>query len=176
MNCHSNAELCIRVSKGPDKKVSLPCCPFVPGQKKFTCPAVPLSRDKKNFLVLLSLFPGTRAAAKIVGQTPWSLDVQGQNNCQRKTKILKSFFFSKFLFFTLLYLLSHGCPGIFRDGTGQVVKIPTRPVPWLNIKTLSRSTSRPRFQLAVPALEKMLNLSRCLFVLVEGDASNLQLG
>ena len=130
MNCHSNAELCIRVSKGPDKKVSLSCCPFVPGQKKFTCPAVPLSRDKKNFLVLLSLFPGTRAAAKIVGQTPWSLDVQGQNNCQRKTKILKSFFFLKIsIFYSSLPFvpwLSWDIPGW--DWTGRQNTHPARPV------------------------------------------------
>jgi hypothetical protein len=37
-------------------------CPFVPGKKKY-------------FLVLLFLCPGTRAGAKIPGQTPLSWDV-----------------------------------------------------------------------------------------------------
>ena len=60
-------------------------CPFVPGQK-IPCPAVPLSRDKKSFLVRLSLCPGTkkvslshcpgtRATAKIPGQALLSRDV-----------------------------------------------------------------------------------------------------
>ena len=40
-------------------------CPFVPGQK--------------YFLVPVSLCPRTRAGAKIPGQTPLSLDAQGQN-------------------------------------------------------------------------------------------------
>ena len=31
-----------------DKKVFLSRCPFVPGQKKFPCHAVPLSRDKRS--------------------------------------------------------------------------------------------------------------------------------
>jgi hypothetical protein len=39
--------------------------PFVPGQKNNSCPGVPC--------------PGTRAEAKITGQTPQSRDVPGQN-------------------------------------------------------------------------------------------------
>ena len=39
-------------------------CPFVPGQR--------------NFLVPVSLCPGTRAGAKIPGQCPLSRDVPGQ--------------------------------------------------------------------------------------------------
>ena len=60
-----------RVSKGRDVPLSL--CPRT---KKFSCPAVPLSRDKKSFLVMLSLCPGTREAAKIPGQDGLSRDVQ----------------------------------------------------------------------------------------------------
>ena len=41
-------------------------CPFVPGQK--------------NFLVPVSLCPGTRAGAKIPGQTPLSQDFPEQNH------------------------------------------------------------------------------------------------
>ena len=41
---------------------------------------VSLSRDKNKFLVPLSLCPGTRAAAKILGQTPLSRDVPGKNH------------------------------------------------------------------------------------------------
>ena len=40
-------------------------CPFVPGQK--------------NFLVPVSLCPGTRAGANVPGQNPLSRDVPGQN-------------------------------------------------------------------------------------------------
>ena len=40
-------------------------CPFVPGQR--------------NVLVLVSLSPGTRAGAKILGQTSLSWDIPGQN-------------------------------------------------------------------------------------------------
>ena len=54
-------------------------CPFVPGQKKFPCPVVPLSRDKKVLPVPLSLCPGTMAGANVPGQTPLSRDVPGQN-------------------------------------------------------------------------------------------------
>jgi hypothetical protein len=48
------------------------CCPFVPVQK--------------YFLVSLSFCPGTRAGAKILGQTPLSWDVPGQNHFAPKTK------------------------------------------------------------------------------------------
>jgi hypothetical protein len=44
-----------------------------------------LSRDKKVLAVPVSLCPGTRARAKIPGQTPLSRDVPGQN----KLKIFK---------------------------------------------------------------------------------------
>ena len=40
-----------------DKKVSLSRRPFVPGQKSFACPAVPLSRDKGR-----SKCPGTNSS------------------------------------------------------------------------------------------------------------------
>ena len=33
-------------------------CPFVPGQKSFACPVVPLSRDKKYFLSRCPFVPG----------------------------------------------------------------------------------------------------------------------
>ena len=71
-----------------------------PGTKKFPCPAVPLSRDKKKIIVQLSLCPGTRAAAKIPRQTPLSRDVPGQKHYIKISKI--SCFrtsFSCFLFF-----------------------------------------------------------------------------
>ena len=45
------------------------------GSKKFPCPAITLSWDKKSFLVPLSLCPWTRVAAKIPGQAPLSLDI-----------------------------------------------------------------------------------------------------
>ena len=47
-------------------------CPFVPRQK--------------YFLVPLSLCPGTRAGAKIPGQTPLSRDVPGQNHIPKRTQ------------------------------------------------------------------------------------------
>ena len=72
-----------------------------PGTKKFACPAVPLSRDKKRFACLPSLCPGTRAAAKIPGQTPLSQHISGQ----------------------AVKILSHGKMSKYRPG-------PSRPVPW----------------------------------------------
>jgi hypothetical protein len=47
-------------------------CPFVPGQR--------------NFLVPVSLCPGTRAEANVPGQTPLSRDVPGQNHLPKKAK------------------------------------------------------------------------------------------
>ena len=47
-------------------------CPFAPGQR--------------NFLVPVSLCPGTRAGANVPGQTPLSWDVQGQNHFPKRTK------------------------------------------------------------------------------------------
>ena len=64
-----------RVSKGQDVPLSL-----CPGTKKFPCPVVPLSRDKKVLPVPLSLCPGTRAGANVPGQTPLSRPVPGQND------------------------------------------------------------------------------------------------
>ena len=50
-------------------------CPFVPGQK--------------NFLVPVSLCPGTRAGANVPGQTPLSRDVPGQNEFKNFKKMTK---------------------------------------------------------------------------------------
>ena len=72
-----------RVSKGQDnsgqdvslsrgKKISLSRRPFVPGQKK-------------SFLVPLSLCPGKRAAATILGQTSLSWDILGTKKHQIKS-------------------------------------------------------------------------------------------
>ena len=47
----------------------------------FQFPFVP---RQKYFLVLLSLCLGTRAGAKVRGQTPLSWDVQGQNHFPKK--------------------------------------------------------------------------------------------
>ena len=55
-------ELCTRVSAGRD----------VPGQK--------------HFLVPVSLCPGTRAGANVLGQTPLSRDVLGQNHLPLRSK------------------------------------------------------------------------------------------
>ena len=70
-----------------DKKVYLSRCPFVLGQKSFLFP--------------LSLCPRTRAAAKILRQTPLSRMI-GKKKSQKKSNIV------------LLSL----CPWIFQDGTG----------------------------------------------------------
>ena len=96
-------------------------CEFLPGTKKFPCLAVPLTRDKKVVPVQLSLCPGTRADAKILGQTLLSRDKTRVKKSQKKSQ----FFFSKIVFFFILFfLLSRGCPGIFHNETGQTVKIP----------------------------------------------------
>ena len=89
------------------------CCPFVPGQR--------------NFLVPVSLCPGTRAGAKIPGQTPLSLD-----------------------FLKRPFLLSHstgqngtGCQNLVpshpmsRPGFWQAV--PAHHVPWQDIEFFSLS-------------------------------------
>ena len=47
----------------------------VPGQTRMGRPVVPLSWDKPRCDVPLSLCPGTRAGAKILGQTPLFQDV-----------------------------------------------------------------------------------------------------
>ena len=47
-------------------------CPFVPGQK--------------NFLVPVSLYPGTRAGANVPGQTPLSRDFTFPNEHKRQEK------------------------------------------------------------------------------------------
>ena len=46
-------------------------CPFVPGQR--------------NFLVPVSLCPGTRAGENVPGQCPLSRDVPGQNHIPNRT-------------------------------------------------------------------------------------------
>ena len=115
-----------------ERDVQLSLCP---GTKKFPCPAVPLSRAKNKFLVLLSLCPGTRAAAKITGQTPLSLDIPGQK-CPKEPKIFKKKKKKKkskhfFLNFCSIFLLFFPfCPVVVPglSGTGQAVKIPSRPV------------------------------------------------
>ena len=61
-----------------DKNISLSRCPFVPGQK--------------YFLVPLSLCPGTRAGAKIMGQTTLSLDPRTKSFSQKKPKNRKRTF------------------------------------------------------------------------------------
>ena len=60
----------------PGRDVPLSLCP---GTKKFHCPVVPLSWDKKVLPVPVSLCPGTRSGANVPGQTPLSRDVPGQN-------------------------------------------------------------------------------------------------
>ena len=88
-------------------------CPFVSGQK--------------NLLVSLSLCPGTRAVAKIPGQTSLSWDVPGQNHYLIGKKDVKKS--QKLSFFsavncnicTLFSLLTRGCPRIIRDETGCLV-------------------------------------------------------
>ena len=124
------------------------CCPFVPGQKKFP---VPLSRDKKVLPVPLSLCSGTRAGAKIPGQTFLSRDVLEQKN---EKKIAKIFFFKNCNFIIIFFLLSRGCPGIFRDRTGQAVKILSRPVPWQDIKISARPVLRQNFELVPLSRDK----------------------
>ena len=74
----------ISVSKGRDVTRD------VQGQTGTGRTTVPLTQDKDIFLVLVSLCPGTRAEAKIPGQTPLSRDVPGQNkfkNLKKKDEI-----------------------------------------------------------------------------------------
>ena len=59
------------VSKGRDI-LGQSGCHFVPGQK--------------YFLVPLSLYPGTRARTKILGQAPLFRDVPGQNHFPKRTQ------------------------------------------------------------------------------------------
>ena len=71
-------------------------CPFVPGQKKI--------------LVLLSLCPGTRAAAKIPGQTPLSREVPEKTTTWLAKKI-KNCQIKNCNYFTLFSF----CPGTKED-------------------------------------------------------------
>merc|ERR1712051_922 len=121
-----------RVSKGRDvpRDVPLSLCP---GTKKFPCPVVPLSRDKKVLPVPLSLCPGTRAGANVPGQTPLSRDVSGQNefqNFQKKDQI--------FCFRT-----SFSC---FRTSFSAVSCFVPRPIPDFTCP----GPSRPGFYLSRP--------------------------
>ena len=77
-------------------------CEFLPGTKKFPCLAVPLTRDKKVLPVPLSLCPGTRADAKIPGQTLLSRDKTRAKKSQKKSQ----FFFSKIVFFLFSFSFS----------------------------------------------------------------------
>ena len=83
-------------------------CEFLPGTKKFPCLAVPLTRDKKVLPVPLSLCPGTRADAKIPGQTLLSRDKTRAKKSQKKSQ----FFFQKLYFF---YSLFPSLPWLSRD-------------------------------------------------------------
>ena len=60
-----------------DLRTSVACCGH---------PVVPLSPGQKYFLVLLSLCAGTRAGAKIPGQTPLTWDIPEQNNFPQKNQ------------------------------------------------------------------------------------------
>ena len=53
-------------------------------------PYLAFSRYKKN-LVPVSLCPWTRAGAKILGQTPLSRDVPGQNELKKKSSFRTTF-------------------------------------------------------------------------------------
>ena len=90
------------------------------GTKKFPCPAVPLFGTKKVSLSRCpfvtrqeqqekscnKLFcPRTKKNVKKVKK------VKNVKKCQIMSKNVKK------IIFTLFSLLSHGCPGIFRDGT-----------------------------------------------------------
>ena len=96
-------------------------CPFVPGQKsflvplflcsgqkKFLCLAVPLSQDKSS-----RKNPATNSS--VAGPKKMSKKSKMSKNV-KKCQIMSKFV--KRIIFTLFSLLSHGCPGIFRDGTG----------------------------------------------------------
>ena len=116
-------------------------CPFVPGQK--------------NFLVPVSLCPGTRAGANVPGQTPLSRDVPGQNELKifKKNDQISCFWtsfscfrtsFSCFrtsfsCFRTTFSVLEHHfpvlerpfllCPVLSRVPS-RIFAVPARPVPW----------------------------------------------
>ena len=68
-------------------------------------------------------------------------------------------------FFTLFSLLSHGCPGIFRDGTGCQNPVPACPVATYQNPVLSHVPSQV-LTCCRPVLSrsKILSLSRCPFV------------
>ena len=120
-----------------DKKVPLSCCPFVLGQKVSPVP-FPFVRCKN---------PGTNFS--VPGKNHYLI---GKIKCQKQSKILKKKF-KIFNCFTLFSFLSRGWTGIFLDGTGQAVKILSRPFPWQNVK------SRPG-----SFCGKILSLSCCPFV------------
>ena len=81
----------------------------------------------------MSRCPGTRAAAKISGQTPGCPGTKpGFKIMWKKEKF--TFFFKDCIFQTFFSLLSRGCPRILQDRLEQAVKMPSWPIPWDNIK------------------------------------------
>ena len=103
----------------------------VPGQSGTWPPSVPLSWDKKQYLVPLSLCPVTRAAAKIPGQTPlWTTRDKTTSWLAKKMwrTVKKN---SKSLILLLFFPLAF--PRY--SWTGQALKIPSWPIPWQKSKS-----------------------------------------
>ena len=136
----------------------------------------------------MSLCPGTRAGANVPGQTPLSRPVPGQNNLPKRTEkqekdipkqekdvpkqekdVLKQEITEKKSIFSMFFL-SFLSRGTSRDGTGQAVKIPSRPVPSRPVP--SRPVPWQNFELVLLSLcpgtmEELL--SRCPFVPGQGQ-------
>ena len=106
--------------------------------------SVGMSQDNPGQVFPLSLCPGTKKILVLLSLCPGTAKILGQT------------------FFTLFFLLFHGCPGILRDGTGQTVKIQSQPVRWQNTKIPSRSVLYHNVK--IPSRKKILTLSRCPFV------------
>ena len=97
-------------------------CPFVPGQKSFP--------------VLLSLCPGTRAGAKILGQTPLSRDVPGQNEFKNFNKMTRfPVFGHHFCVLEHLFLL---CLVLSRVPS-RILAVPALPVHWQDFELVQLS-------------------------------------
>ena len=130
---------------GTIRDVPLSLCP---GTKKFPRPAVPLSRDKKSFLVTLSLCPGTEAAAAKIPRRHYLVV---KKNVRKSEKLaIFYFFFKNCIFACQNPVRPASCPGFWQKNSDCPIP---RPVPDFD-------------RLSWPVLShcKILSLSRCPFV------------
>ena len=132
----------LKSSKNDQEKIcpgniSLSLCP---GTKKFPCPTIPLSRDEKSFLVLLSLCPNQQQRSRHKLPCP-----RTSRDKKRSKKVRNFHSFSKIVIFFYFFLFS-SVPWLSQNIAGQDRLSKSRPmakcqnsvpswsVPWQNVK------------------------------------------